>query len=219
MSYTFSEPTGVKLAAIKTSPNNIKLKEIQDNVAAGTDYGINGGFFFGSDLLSIAVHNDVPIRGVRGGYGSGWYNEKYARGTLLWDAEMGVYSVQVVKSAAELAVSNRGNYWAQGGISMSLKDDENWRSIAQAQNMPNMDGITYRTALVWNSGFNIWLVISEKPCTAQVFRGSVKYLVGSGTIVDGIFLDGGGSTQMKCALFVENGDGRKVVQMVSLITK
>jgi hypothetical protein len=216
--YTYSEPRGPRLSVIKASPNNIILKEINKNVASGVDTGINGGFFYSSDLLSIAVNNDIPACGVAGAYGSGWYNEKYARGTLVWDRSTGVYSVQVVKSAAELDVSDRSNYWAQGGISMSLQDDANWEAVATAQGMPNMTGSTYRTALIWNSGFNIWLVISEEACTAKAFRGAVKYLVGSGTIVDGIFLDGGGSTQMKCTENTFSGDGRSVVQMIAIIT-
>lgn len=217
--YTFSEPSGVKLAVIKASPNNITLKKVNNNVALVPDYGINGGFFYGTSLLSIAVHNDVPVCGASGAYGSGWYNEKYARGTLVWDKDALKFSVQVAKSAADLHVKNRKSYWAQGGISMSLQDDAHWEAIANEQGMPNITGVTTRTALVWNSGGNIWLVTSEEPCTAKAFRGSVKYLVGSGTIVDGIFLDGGGSTQLNCKEKKIAGDGRRVVQMIALTTK
>ncbi|MCM3717805.1 hypothetical protein [Fictibacillus phosphorivorans] len=216
--YTYTEPRGPRLSVIKTSPNNIILKEINKNIGSGTDSGINGGYFYSGQLLSIAVNNDIPACGAKGGYGSGWYNEKYARGTLVWDKSAGVYSVQVVRSAAELKVSNRNNYWAQGGISMSLKDDANWEKIAIAQGIPDLKGSTYRTGLVWNSGFNIWLVISEEACTAKAFRGAVKYLVGSGTVVDGIFLDAGGSTQMKCKENTFRGDGRAIVQMIALKT-
>jgi hypothetical protein len=216
--YTYSEPRGPRLSVIKTSPNNIILKEINKNIATGADTGINGGFFYNSDLLSIAVKNDIPACGAKGAYGSGWYNEKYTRGTLVWDRSAGVYSVQIVKSVAELNVSDRSNYWAQGGISMCLQDDANWEAVATAQGLPNISGSTYRSALVWNSGFNIWLVISEDTCTAKAFRGAVKYLVGSGTIVDGIFLDGGGSTQMKCKENTFTSDGRSVLQMIALIT-
>lgn len=220
MSYTYSKSVvnGLTMHVMKSSPKNIVLKSTSSNLANVSDYGINGGFFYGSDLLSIAVNNDVPVRGVPGGYGSGWINEKYARGTLVWDGAASRYSVQTVKNAAEIDVNNRGNYWAQAGISMSLQDDTNWKSIATAQNMPNMTGSTTRTALVYNSGLNIFLVVTNTACTAEAFRKAVKQL-GSGTIVDGVFLDGSGSSQMKCSETVLKGDGRIVRQMVALIEK
>lgn len=221
MSYTFQESNGIHLTVIKSSPNNIFLREINDNLCDSEYYGINGGFFDGAtrNILSIAVNNDKPVRGNAGEYYGGWFNHVYARGTLVWDKSISKYSIQVVKSASDLKVQNRTQYWAQGGISMSLQDDANWRSIAETQNMPNMNGKTTRTALLWNSGFNIWLIITNTLCTAEEFRFAIKHQVGNGTLVDGIFLDGGGSTQMKCGEYVYRGDGRNVVQMVSLINK
>lgn len=216
--YTYGNvSTGTLLHFIKTSPNNITLKEIAKNVTNTSEYGINGGFFYGKDQLSIAVNNGVPVRGVVGGYGSGWFNEKFSRGTLVWDKTRGKYSVQVVSSASDLDVSDQ--YWAQGGISMSLQDDANWNAIANQQGMPNMTGKTSRTALVWNTGFNLWLIVTETLCTAEQFRLAIKKNIGSGTLVDGIFLDGSGSSQMKCAEKSINGDGRSVVQMVALTNR
>lgn len=218
-SYEYVENGGIVLNVIKGSPNNITLKKINKNVVSSGEFGINGGFFYGSDLLSIAVNNDVPVNGPQGAYGSGWFNHAYERGTLVWDATKRAYSVQVVGSAGEIAVASRDNYWAQGGISMSLQDDAHWVAIAQAQNMPNMAGATQRVGLVWNTGMNIWLVLSETACSAQQFRLAIKAQLGSGTIVDGIFLDGGGSAQMNCTENKFSGDGRSVVQMIALTTK
>lgn len=219
MSYTYSENSGITLNVIKSSPNNIILREINRNVVGSSYYGINGGFYYRNDQLSIAVNNDIPVRGVKGGYGSGWFNEKYARGTLVWDKQLSLYSIQVVRSADDLVVYNRNAYWAQGGISMNLQDDGIWEQQANEENMPNIYGRTTRTALLYNSGLNIWLVTTEENCTAEEFRYAIKYQVGSGTLVDGIFLDGGGSTQMQCSHHTNNGDGRSVVQMVALINK
>jgi len=209
----------VVLHYIKTSPKNIKLNVLNKNVTSGTDYGINAGFFYGKDLLSIAVMDDVPVNGKRGGYGSGWENAKYPRGTLVWDGKQSKYSVQVVNNAGELTVSDRNNYWAQGGISMNLKDDTHWKAQAQKENMPNMTGKVYRTGLVYNTGLNIWLIVTQTPCTAEEFRKAIKEKIGSGTLVDGIFLDGSGSSQMKCKEISLRGDGRSVVQTFNLKNK
>jgi exopolysaccharide biosynthesis protein len=218
--YTYGNvSTGTLLHFIKTSPNNITLKVVNKNVASTSEYGCNGAFFYGSDQISLAVNNDVPVQGVVGGYGSGWFNEKYKRGALVWDKAAGKYSVQVVSAASEIEVADRSQYWAQGGISMSLQDDANWKAIATQQNMPNIDGKTTRTALVWNTGFNLWLIVTETLCTAEQFRLAIKKNIGSGTLVDGIFLDGGGSSQMRCAEKSIDGDGRRVVQMVALTNK
>lgn len=216
--YTYEKETGITLQAIKTSPNNIVLLKIGANVTATNYYGVNGGFFFNGDLLSIAVNNDVPVCGVKGDYGSGWFNAKYPRGTLVWDKVFRKYSVQVVSSADEIVVADRNSYWAQGGISMSLQDDDKWRQIATEQNMPNMDGLTTRTAVAFNSGLNIYLIVTETQCTAAAFRQAIKGFA-NGTIIDGVFLDSGGSSQLKAWGTNIDGDGRKVVQMIALINK
>jgi hypothetical protein len=219
MSYTYSNDKGIILDSIKTSPSNIVLKSIHKNVVSSGLFGINGGFFSGSDAVSIAINNDIPACLANKVYGSGWFNEKYARGTLVWDKVARAFSIQVVSSGDEIKVTDRHQYWAQGGISMSLQDDAHWKAIADAQHMPNIIGATQRVAMVYNSSLNVWLVLSEGACTAQQFRSAIKAQIGSGTLVDGIFLDGGGSAQMNCTENKFSGDGRSVVQMVSLLAK
>lgn len=222
LNYTYGKVTGsngVVLHYIKTSPRNITLKAVNANVTAGTDFGVNGGFFYNSDVLSIAVNNDLPIKGVAGGYGSGWFNAKYDRGTLVWDNASSVYSVQVVGSANDIIVSDRNDYWAQGGISMSLQNDAGWAAQADAEVMPNRTGAAMRTGLVYGSGGNIWMVVTQTACSASAFRTAIKEKVGSGTLVDGIFLDGGGSSQMKCTEVSLTGDGRLVRQVFALTNK
>ncbi|MFW5434370.1 hypothetical protein [Paenibacillus apiarius] len=209
---------GIVLHAIKTSPNNIVLKSSRTNVYSQPNVAVNGGFFnFGDGaILSIAVQNDVPVAGRPGGYGSGWYNAKYARGTLVWDAAARKYSVQIVRSADEIAVTDRSCYWAQGGISMSLQDDHGWEKIARQQNMPSMAAKVYRTAMVYGSGLNVWAVVTNTPCTAAQFRAAVKEKIGNGTLVDGIFLDGSGSSQLRCGDVRLRGDGRTVYSVVAV---
>ncbi|WP_163858126.1 hypothetical protein [Paenibacillus elgii] len=225
--YTYSKVTasnGVVLHAMKASPNDIKLKAISSNLKNQSSYGINGGFFgSGGTLLSIAVNNHVPAGGGSiGELYKGAVNVGYARGTLVWDAKASKYSVQVVKWASELNVSNTSNYWAQGGISMRLSSDSTWKSQATAENIPGgVNGTASgRSALVYNSGGNIWLVVTNTTCTPEQFRTAIKEKIGSGTLVDGIFLDGSGSSQMKAQtstgqIVDVTGDGRTVYQMVT----
>ena len=210
---------GVVLHSLKCSPNDVQLRPCRTNVYSQSNVAINGGFFDSRSgaVLSIAVQGDVPVKGSRSGYGSGWFNAKYARGTLVWDAAARRYSVQVVKSADELQVSDRSRYWAQGGISMSLWDDAHWQQIARTQNMPNMAGKTYRTALVYGSGLSLWMVVTNTACTAEQFRTAIKQKIGSGTLVDGIFLDGSGSSQLSHGSASLQGDGRTVYSIVSIM--
>jgi len=209
---------GVRIKFIKTSPNNTTLQTIYKNVTNTNYYGVTGGFFYGTDILSIAVVNDEPVKGNPGDYGSGWFNEKYDRGTLIWDPVTRAYSIQVIHSSSDIIVRDKKQYWAQGGISMSLQDNSNWyNQAAIVEHMPNPDGKAYRTGLVYNTGLNIWYIITPTKCTAGKFRKAIKEKIGSGTLVDGIFLDGGGSSQMQCKGYSFGGDGRALLQMVRLI--
>ncbi|MNV52284.1 hypothetical protein D3C71_1443660 [compost metagenome] len=222
--YSYGKVTasnGVVLYFMKGSPRNISLAEINSNITASSnpDYGINGGFFYNEDLLSIAVDSDLPVKGTIGGYGSGWFNTKYDRGTLVWDNYSSAYSVQVVGSATDITVSNRNDYWAQGGISMSLNNDAGWETQASLEGMPNRTGLTMRTGLVYNSGLNIWMVVTKNLCTAAQFRTAIKEKIGSGTLINGIFLDGSGSSQMKCSEISLSGDGRMVRQIIKWTNK
>ncbi|SDM29742.1 hypothetical protein SAMN05428961_11316 [Paenibacillus sp. OK060] len=223
MAYTFTSYTasnGVVLHTIKTSPSNIVIRHVGATTVPGSGFfGINGGFFNMStgDLLQIAVNNDVPIKGSKSAYGSGYtnYGDK-ARGTLVWDLSENEFSVQVVKSAADLAVVKRTAFWAQGGISMNLNSDSTWASKADNENMPNRTGSVERSGLVYNNTKNIWLVVTPTKCSAEAFRKAIKDNVGSGTLVNGIFLDGSGSSQIKCTEKSYSGDTRSIHQMVAL---
>jgi hypothetical protein len=227
MSYIYGTElagNGVRLHFIKTSPNNTTLKVIKTRVPASGFYGVNGGFFDLNNintLLSIAVINDQPVNGMSGNYGSGWYNvwlsPQPARGTLVWDSVARKYSVPIINHAGEISVTDKNNYWAQGGISMKLSDDSGWSNQAAAEEIPG--GLSHsarRTALVYNDQLNIWYVVTPTSCTPGQFRTAIKEKIGSGTLVDGIFLDGGNSTQMKCAEY-ELSTTRNVTQMVALI--
>ncbi len=224
---TATATNGVKLAYIKTSPNNVLPYRLNptSSVPNSGKYGINGGYFGGSSIYSIAVVNGNAV-----GTGSydGSFNARVARGTLIWDPVARAYQVKVISDMSEISVEDTNNYWAQGGNSMCLgKTESEWKTQTDVDHedmVSDESGIrrdenAYRSGLVYNTGLNIWLVVSTNTCTCGKFRAAILEKIGSNTLVDGIFLDGGGSTQMKCAEVSNAGSepGRKMPEMVSLI--
>lgn len=207
---------GVKLHAMKTAPDNIALKKIASNVTQTDDYGLNGGFFWNGDLLSIAVVDGLPLKGAPHDYGSGWYNIDVPKGTLVWDAALRRFDIQVVLEAGELKVAGGGRYWAQGGVSMSLQREADWAEQARKEDMPAFGEPRLRSGIAYDRQSNVWLLASDKPCTAALFRDAVKEVIAPGLLVDGLFLDGDGSTQMKNGSVALKGDQREVYQMVAL---
>ncbi|WP_426454120.1 hypothetical protein ACP26L_16505 [Paenibacillus sp. S-38] len=216
---TYKAANGVKLHAMRTVPDNIVLKPIRSNVTRTEEFGINGGFFWNGDLLSIAVMNDMPIRGVPHEYGSGWTNIDYPKGTLVWDEAAGRFSVQVVEGANQLQVTDRSRYWAQGGVSMSLGAGAQWADQAKKEDMPAFGEARLRSGAVYDRMNNLWLLVSDQPCTVPEFRAAVLEVIAPGQLVDGIFLDGDGSSQMRSRQVALKGDSREVYQMLALRRK
>jgi hypothetical protein len=220
--YTYHKKTaanGVKLHAIRTRPNNIALKPIQTNVTLTDEFGINGGFFWNGDLLSIAVVNDQPLLRQQGDYGSGWYNIDVPKGTLVWDEITGLFSVQVAIDAEQLQVTDKRHYWAQGGVSMSLQHESSWVQQALEEEMPAFNESRLRSGAVYDNKQRLWLLVSDTPCTVEQFRAAVVELVGRDSVIEGVFLDGDGSSQMRCAQMLLKGDSREVYQMLALKRK
>ncbi|SFS70492.1 phosphodiester glycosidase family protein [Paenibacillus sp. BC26] len=208
---------GFKLHVLQTQPSNITFETIRNNISLSDYYGINGGFFYESALLSMAVVNGNPVAGALNHYGSGSENAKYPRGTLVWDEIANKLSVQVVSTVSELQVRDRAHFWAQGGISMGLGQDTEWLMRAQLENAPNMDEERLRTAAVYDNSGRLYLVVSSTKGTLEAFRTAIIEQVGEEQLADGIFLDGDGSSQMQVAETVLAGDNRPVVQMIRLI--
>ncbi|MFR9709638.1 hypothetical protein ACL02P_09440 [Paenibacillus sp. MB22_1] len=216
--YEYHETTaanGVKLHALVVDPERIELRAADQPLGRYRVYGMNGGFFYNEAVLSLAVNNDQPVQGTAGAYGSGWFNAKYARGTLVWDGATGSFSVQVVSAASELAVTDRTRYFAQGGVSMKLPDDAGWRAAAvEAEHLPNPDENRLRSGLAYDANGQLWLIVTPTRCTAEAFRTAVKAALADGQLVDGIFLDGDGSAQLNAAETKLNGDSRDLRQMI-----
>lgn len=214
---------GMVLHYLRTDPDNVSLSVIRDNVALAPHYGINGGFFYNEALLSMAVVDGRPVGddgSAAGGYGLGAENVKYARGTLVWDRSAQRLSVQVVAKASELAVSDPQRFWAQGGISMGLALGDAWYAQAVAEHAPFMDERRLRSGAVYDEDGRLYLVVSETRGTLAEFRSAIVERLGADgrpRLVDGIFLDGDGSSQLRSREVSLTGDGRPVVQMLSLL--
>ncbi|MFB9276527.1 hypothetical protein [Cohnella cellulosilytica] len=208
---------GMELHYLQTRPSNVEPLSVRNNVSAAAYYGINGGFFYEDALLSVSVINDAPVHGEPGQYGAGDSNAKYARGTLVWDGVLDRLSVQVVRQAQEIEVTDRSRFWAQGGISMSLPLGEEWALQATEEAAPLPDQNSLRSAAVYDTEGNLYLVVSATKGPLAAFRTAIVEQIGAGKLVDGIFLDGDGSSQLHSREKKLSGDGRPVVQMLRLI--
>lgn len=208
---------GMRLHALAVDPSRITLETVNANVTKTPYYGVNGGFFYGKDLLSIAMVDGKPVNGQLGAYGSGSSNVKYARGTLVWDGGAGRLDVQVVKDQAELELTDRTRFWAQGGISMSIgRDDDTWRAQAELEGAPFPDDERLRSAAVYDDAGQLYLIVSGTKGTLAAFREAIIEKIGNGRLAGGIFLDGDGSSQLRSGERALAGDGRPVVQMMRL---
>jgi hypothetical protein len=217
--YTYEEATSreqVRLHLLVTMPEYVSPLTIKNNVLAAGIYGINGGFFWNGSLLSLAIEDDKPVNGEPYQYGSGWSNAKYARGTLVYDKSSNMLSVQTVIGAEQILVLDRTRYWAQGGISMSLQDGLNWKSVATDQVIPFPEDLRLRSGMVYDRSGQIYLIVSSTKCTAEQFRSGILEQDKGRGFVDGIFLDGDGSSQLLSKESQLAGDGRMVVQMLML---
>ena len=208
---------GVVLHVLQTDPSDISLHAINENVTRSGKTGINGGFFWEGQLLSIAVNDGYPVNGKPNEYGSGWFNEKYKRGTMVYDKATKSLSVQRAASVGDLRISDASSFWAQGGVSMSLQEKSDWRSTAiEEEALPFPDDQRLRSAMVYDLQGVVYLIVSSTPCTAEQFRKAILREVGA-ELVDGIFLDGDGSSQLLAGKKKLEGDRRKVLQMIAIV--
>jgi hypothetical protein len=208
---------GMKLHVLKTKAAYVTLETINNNVTLSNKVGINGGFFYGNQLLSIGVVNSLPVNKDIGNFGTGAENVKYARGTLVWDGASDTLSVQVASKASELKVKDHTRFWAQGGISMSLGNDMDWALQATTENAPFPEDDRLRSAAVYDHEGQLYLIVSETKGTLAVFREAIIASIGDGKLADGIFLDGDGSSQLLSTEASLPGDNRPVVQMLRIV--
>lgn len=208
---------GVVLHVLQTNPSNISLYSINDNVVRSGKKGINGGFFWENQLLSIAVVDGIPVNGKPKAFGSGWFNVKYARGTIVYDRVTREVAVQRAASVGELHRTDAKKFWAQGGVSMNLKDDSRWYNIAvEEERLPFPDDDRLRSAMAYDDAGEIYLIVTSTKCTAERFRKAIKRNVAVGNLNEAVFLDGDGSSQLLYDKVKLEGDGRMVVQMIGV---
>ncbi|WP_138751486.1 hypothetical protein [Paenibacillus sinopodophylli] len=215
--HTKTSPNGMKLHVLQTKPAFVTLETINNNVTLTGKVGINGGFFYGDQLLSIGVVNSIPVNKDIGSFGTGSENVKYARGTLVWDGASDQLSVQIASKASELKVKDHTRFWAQGGISMSLGDDAGWVKQTENEHAPFPADDRLRSAAVYDSSGSLYLIVSETKGSLALFREATIQTVGDGKLVDGIFLDGDGSSQLLSSDAAIPGDNRPVVQMLRIV--
>ncbi|MDQ0116716.1 hypothetical protein [Paenibacillus harenae] len=208
---------GMKLHYLATKPSNVRPEMIHNNVTLTEYTGINGGFFYGEQMLNIAVVDSLPVGRSQGKYGDGSENVRYARGTLVWDGALDKLNVQIVSKASELKVKDNTRFWAQGGISMSIGDDAGWEQRAIAENVPFPDEDRLRSAVVYDAQGMLYLIVSETKGTLAAFREAIIEKVGGGKLAGGIFLDGDGSSQLRSSEAKLAGDNRPVVQMLRVL--
>jgi len=207
----------VVLHIIEADPDHISLVTINDNIVRSGKSGINGGFFWENQLLSIAAMDGIPVNGEQGQYGSGWFNAKYARGTLVYDRVTKALDVQRVASVHDLNIADSTQFWAQGGVSMNLKDDSRWYQQAVIEEaLPFAEDKRLRSGIVYDDSGVIYLVVSSSKCTSEQFRKAIKENIAVGKLEEGIFLDGDGSSQLLIHDIELSGDDRSVVQMIAV---
>lgn len=235
--------SGVSIHYIETEASNIDLiatggaDPTTFMANNGYDSGINGGFLYGSDLLSIAIVNDRPV-GYTGQevtwqtfyeYGNGGANvigePSTPAGTIIWDGDNNELKLEKIYSGWEIhqnsLVANTNNYWAQGGASLSLQDDANWKSIVIEEGYDRVGDYdrSQRAAMLmsWDKK-KVYLVVTDTLCTAGEFRTAIKNLfawqVSYG--MDGIFLDGSTCAQLRYAGENKVDHSRNVNQVIVL---
>jgi len=210
-----ADDNGVILHVLQTKPSSISLNSINDNVVQSETNGINGGFFWENQLLSIAVMDGMPANGSPKEYGSGWYNVKYDRGTFVYDRVTKMLDVQRAASVEDLHMTDATKFWAQGGVSMNIKDDSRWYNVAvKEERLPFPDDERLRSAMAYDNSGEIYLIVTSTKCTAEQFRTAIKRNVAVGNLNEAIFLDGDGSSQLLAGNVQLKGDSRKVLQMI-----
>ena len=203
----------VTLEWLATDARNIVLESTNSTVPNSGFVGINGGFFVGGrGLVSIAVNDDkavnengkndpvpLPAENLRGRN-----NDVTDRGTVYWDGainNMGVAQLSNVQQLKDFGlITDPQNYWAQGGISMGIRDSvlrNGLPVVTIGDNLTNISGgetgRTQRSGLVYDeydTGADVYLVITRDAVTLGEFRSAIKAALPNAD--DGIFLDGGG---------------------------
>lgn len=199
--------SGKTLHIITTHANNICMKNLNGNQSLidSSFYGINGGFF-ASAALNIAMSDGQVIGDTDNSWCGGC--------VIAWNGSY-LKKYQPIQNISDLDsdILTGSGTWAQGGHAMRL-GAQNWLNLLysdvgiqdpDSSDLRNIvEGTSYRTGLVVDAVTkSTYLITCDTQCTFAGFRTAIQTYFnilttdGENTRYYGLFLDGGGSTQMK----------------------
>ena len=240
---------GVKLRYIRTTPDNVKPCFFSSPISVPKSgiYGINGGFFNMADptqLVSLSMVNNSsvnPNAAPTGYYGSGFVNGEddrtgnivlVPRGTMIYDPrQTNKVRVDTIGSYTEISPALSTGCWAQGGMNMfrsyETNNENTWYNNLSPEKPNGASGSSaaYRTGMVYNPSTNmLYLVISENTCNFWNFRKAIIEIIFNNNLINntvkGVFLDGGGSTEMSYNRYSNYGSystPRAIAQMLKVL--
>jgi len=240
---------------IKTPASNVTVRVINDELYNSNYYGVNGTFFAPSSgtpgAADFTMPNSVGISWYDGATVEGstviasdykkvnyWENNlkdngtKIARGSFTITNTTEGYKCAVYSNSTATGIRNAisGCKAIIGGGQLQLQYaesvfdstfiNESWGNVSRTES-------TRRTGLGFKVESNVWyvyLIISKAGSTLYQLRNYMKNTL---ACYDGIFLDGGPSTQMRCGELTERGSyyiplihaGRTISTAVVLINK
>lgn len=210
--YTYTSKTttqGLTLHMIKTTPQQIEILDLncQQTLAASKRYGINSGYFnMGEkpyDMLNLAMCDGQALE--YRWHDCGW-------GFLSWNGQKIALEFATQGSEVKANLTAKGT-WGQGGYRMLL-GYKNWlddmvSSTEATRSVLVTDTTNARSAVVGDAQNNqVYLISTEgtKQFSMSTFRNAIAEALGinnngssESSAYKGIILDGGGSTQFRCA--------------------
>ena len=234
--YTYHKATenGMTLHIIETDASNIRPAQLlkTSNLKGSNEYGINGGWYTSTkpddnnyNILNIAVSGGRPV-------GGGVNNKNEPRdGSVSTVGKHAIFYTGSYMGYMEATnyedlpgVKGNSRAWAQGGVGMSLCN-KNWKSMDYLSGgfESYHEGLS---AIVVNLDTNkVYLIATSKEVNYVEFRSAIQSYLGlkdSAATNDpawkGLFLDGGASTQLRCAE-AEITTGRLLCQVIVLKSK
>ncbi|MHA6482030.1 phosphodiester glycosidase family protein [Paenibacillus sp. strain BS8-2] len=214
---TYSQTTwnGNTVKCIEADVSSVSVDAIAGTVMSSGKFGVNGTFFSGSTLLGIAIKNNSAVGSSGTGTINGTASKVLNRGTFY---RLNVYGTNSTTAAVvhhfrdDLSIPPYPNgqvTWAIGGLSLFLNEGDSFQSFYQKLDVNEKasgvndviakEGILYvspnnrpRTAIGLLPNGKIFLCVfaNETPWYMKAFlefKGCTK----------GIYLDGGGSSQMR----------------------
>lgn len=229
--YTYHNPTknGVSLHVIETNASNIRAIQLLKmyNLKGSNEYGINGGWFTSTvddgnyNILNIAVTGGRPVGGgtYMGEPRNGSIN-KVGRHAVYYDGNNLDYR-QADNYEQLPNVKDNSRAWAQGGVGMSL-GNSNWVSIVNSAVDVDSSHTGLSAIVINRNTKKVNLIATTQTVTYVQFRGAIQSYLGitdsstsDNSTWKGLFLDGGASTQLRCAE-VEVTTARKLCQVLIL---